>query len=326
MKFQWHPGSGKRPVVSFEISPRGQRIVAAILGASAILLVSLPLSLCTVLLQWRRREANEEATLLNTRRREALEVATSGLRETDDRLASDRDLLLRILFLDDLPALLRAPDPLARKPLDPEDRLEATERELATLTRAVEAIGQVEREHPDWPGITPSVAPVPEAALVVADGFGWGVSKLTGETEFSTGADLAAPEGSPVCAAADGVVRWAGTFPFRPASPYGHYGRIVAIRHGDRMVTVYGNLATVTARRGARVRRGERIGSVGQSRWLNAPRLRYEVWRLGGGEPVPFDPTIAMLNYRAPDVPGTVKKAFSRAPARNYAPLPSEFR
>lgn len=326
MKFQWHPGSGKHAVISFEIAPRGQKLWAALLGASALLLASLPLSLSTVLLQWRRRAASEEATLLNARRREALEVATSGLRETDERLATDRDLLLRILYLDDLQAFLRTPDPLAETPRDPEDRLEATERELAALSRAVEAIRIVEQQHPDWPSTTPSMAPVPEAALVVADGFGWNVSKLTGETEFSTGADLAAPEGSPVFAAADGVVRWAGPFPLRPASPYGHLGKIVAVRHGDRLVTLYGNLATVSARRGARVRRGEKIGTVGESRWVSAPRLRYEVWRLGPGDAVPFDPTIVMLNYRAPDVPGVVKRGMTRVSPRNYAPLPAEFR
>jgi murein DD-endopeptidase MepM/ murein hydrolase activator NlpD len=326
MRIQWHPGSGKRQVVAFEISARGQRILVALLAAAALLLAVLPLSLSTVLLRWRRRAADEEAALLNARRKEALEVATSGLRETDERLANDRDLLLRILYLYDLHALLRAPDPLAEPPPDPEGRLAATEREIEILSRVVEAIRDVEARNPDWARATPSIAPLPEAVLVIAEGFGWRVSKLTSETEFSTGADLAAPEGSPAYAPADGVVRWAGSFPLRARSPYGHLGKIVAIRHGDRMVTVFGNLASVAVKREARVRRGEKIGTVGQSRWVNAPRLRYEVWRLGGAAPQPINPAIAMLNIRVADVPGILKKAAARTSAHNYAPLPAEMR
>lgn len=326
MKLQWHPGSGKRSVVSFEISPGGQRAALALFGAAALFLASLPVSLSTVLLRWRRRAANEEVALLNARRREALEVATSGLRETDERLAADRDLLLRVLLLYDLSPLPAGSDPLASPPRDPEDRLEATEREIVALDRVVEEIRETERKHPDWPALTPSAAPVPEASLVIAGGFGWQISKLTGETEFSTGAELAAPEGSPVFSPADGVVRWAGNFPYRLNSPYGQLGKVVAIRHGDRMVTVYGNLGTIATRRGSRVRRGEKIGTVGQSRWVNAPRLRYEVWKLGGAEPVPIDPAISMLNYRSADISAALKISTARPASRSYAPLPVDLR
>jgi murein DD-endopeptidase MepM/ murein hydrolase activator NlpD len=326
MKVQWHPARGTRPVVSIELEAPRQRAVAAAAGVLAVFLLAFPLSFSAVLAHWRRWAAGEEAALLNARRREALEVATSGLRETDERLETDRDLLIRIAFLYDLPAVLNAADPLAGSPSNPEDRLVNTERKLVALSQSVAAVAQAESENPTWPSLTPSISPVAEASSVVADGFGWRTSRLTGESEFSTGADIAAPEGSAVFATADGVVRWAGSFPLRMNSPYGHLGKIVAIKNGDRAVTIFGNLDAVAVKRGARVRRGEKVGTVGQNRWAGAPRLRYEVWKLGGAEPVPIDPAIAMLNLRPPNVPAILRKAMFETSSSRYAPLPLEFR
>jgi murein DD-endopeptidase MepM/ murein hydrolase activator NlpD len=324
VKIQYHPASGRRTVLSWEFSPGRQRVAAAVLAMVATFLGAFPLVVSTVMMRWRRREAESEVAVLNSRRKEALDLATSALRQTTARLSADRDLLGRIAFLYDQPALARA---ASFSPAEGADSglLAATESELERLRRTLRKLEAVESLHPEWPLQSPSVSPVPESALVPTGAFGWTISRLTGEREFIAGLDFASPAGHPVFATGDGIVRWAGSFPIRPGSPYGHLGRIVAIRHGDRAVTVCGYLESVQVRRGQIVRRGDRVGTVGVSPWVAAPRLRFEVWRLTGAGAIPIDPRLAMLNVSGPDVAPALRLALRGAP-RNVPELPAEFR
>jgi murein DD-endopeptidase MepM/ murein hydrolase activator NlpD len=324
VKLQWHPSSGRRTVFSLEVEGVPATLLTAALAAVALLWLILPLSLGAVLERWRRGRAEAEVAVLNARRHEALELATSALRLSGERLAADRERLARIAYLYGLAALARrvaAPRP-PRATAD--SALDASEREVASLSEAVGTIEQFERRHPETPPRTPSILPVPESASVAIGQFGWRVSRLTGRTEFSPGIDFAAPKGSAVVATADGTVRWAGPAVFRDSGSYRRYGRIVAIRHGDH-VTVYGNLETVGVVRGARVRRGERIGTVGESPWFGAPRARYEVWRLSEGEPAPVDPRLAVLGNRSAAGLEEIRRS-PRPAARAETVLPAEFR
>lgn len=325
MKIQCHPASGKRTVLAWELSPARQRLAAAVLLFLAAVLASFPLLFSTVLTRWRRGEAESEATALNQRRKEALDLATSALRQTADRLSSDRDLLGRVAFLYDQIPLARAASAFSETGGADTGRLAATELELEFLRGALKRLEDVETANPDWPPQSPSISPVPESAFVPTNTFGWTTSRLTGEREFLSGLDLACPAGVPVVSPADGLVRWAGAFPIRLGSPYGHLGRVVAIRHGDRAVTIFGNLDSIQVRRGQRVLRGERIGTVGTSPWVNAPRLRFEVWRFAAAGPFPIDPRLAMLNVSTPEVAPALRQAL-RGPARNAPELPAEFR
>ena len=88
------------------------------------------------------------------------------------------------------------------------------------------------------------------------------------------GIDLIAPPGTPVLAAADGVVREAGT------SGSG-LGTVVEIDHRNGYVTRYGFLGDISVSQGRTVRRGECIGTVGTTSMTFAPHLHYEVLRDG---------------------------------------------
>jgi murein DD-endopeptidase MepM/ murein hydrolase activator NlpD len=101
------------------------------------------------------------------------------------------------------------------------------------------------------------------------------------------GIDLAAPNGTPVFAAADGTVAYAG-------NGIRGYGNIVVLRHGNGLMTVYAHNSVVLASRGQSVRAGDRIALVGQSGRATGPHLHFEV-RVGE---IPRNP-LAML----PEVP-----------------------
>jgi murein DD-endopeptidase MepM/ murein hydrolase activator NlpD len=87
------------------------------------------------------------------------------------------------------------------------------------------------------------------------------------------GVDYAAPAGTPVAAAADGVVRSAGWD--------GGYGRAVRIRHANGYETLYGHLSRIHVRPGQRVTQGTPIGAVGATGLATAPHLDYRMTRDG---------------------------------------------
>lgn len=86
------------------------------------------------------------------------------------------------------------------------------------------------------------------------------------------GLDMIAPSGSPVYAAADGIVS-------KVTRSRKGLGNVVEIDHGNGYVTRYAHLADVVAVRGRSVKRGTRIGNVGVSGNSFAPHLHYEVLR-----------------------------------------------
>lgn len=92
------------------------------------------------------------------------------------------------------------------------------------------------------------------------------------------GMDLVAPAGTPVYAAADGVVVG--------AAPNGRYGNWIRIEHGDKLATVYGHLMAFAPgiEAGESVMRGELIGFVGSTGRSTGAHLHFEV--LENGKPV----------------------------------------
>jgi murein DD-endopeptidase MepM/ murein hydrolase activator NlpD len=87
------------------------------------------------------------------------------------------------------------------------------------------------------------------------------------------GVDYAAPAGTPVRAAADGVVIQAGW--------HGGYGKVVKVRHARGLQTLYGHLSRIRVARGQRVEQGEVIGNVGTTGLSTAPHLDYRTLRDG---------------------------------------------
>ncbi len=90
--------------------------------------------------------------------------------------------------------------------------------------------------------------------------------------------DLAAPKGSPVVAADDGVVietqTWNGIVTEGDNNSYGH---MVKIQHPDGRVTLYAHLSEINVKIGDNVLRGQRIGRVGMTGNATGPHLHFEV-------------------------------------------------
>ncbi|WP_224006346.1 peptidoglycan DD-metalloendopeptidase family protein [Aureimonas sp. SA4125] len=89
-------------------------------------------------------------------------------------------------------------------------------------------------------------------------------------TRRNDGLDISVPRGTPVKAAENGVVIYAG-------DGLKEFGNTVLIKHDNGLVTVYGHADTLKVKRGATVRRGEEIATAGVSGDTDTPMLHFEV-------------------------------------------------
>ena len=103
----------------------------------------------------------------------------------------------------------------------------------------------------------------------ISSNFGVRYNPISKTKRFHKGIDIIAKKGTPVFATGHGVVAESG---YTPTS--GHY---IIIRHGDRYSTRYLHLSKINVTNGQNLKKGERIGLVGNSGMSIAPHLHYEV-------------------------------------------------
>jgi murein DD-endopeptidase MepM/ murein hydrolase activator NlpD len=91
------------------------------------------------------------------------------------------------------------------------------------------------------------------------------------------GINLAVPEGTPIKAAEDGVVAYAG-------NELKGYGNLVLVRHANGFVTAYAHASDILVKRGEAVKRGQVIAHAGQTGNVTSPQLHFEIRK--GATPV----------------------------------------
>ncbi|CAM5610009.1 hypothetical protein MAUB1S_10349 [Mycolicibacterium aubagnense] len=196
-------------------------------------------------------------------------VSTTALKQANGM----QDGLLRIGQTLKVPAAGAAPAAAvaAAKPTAPVDGVKtasipAPEKPSATLAtytppkKDQKVIQQAESEAADAPDST---------------GIGkmrWPVRGrvISGYKSGAGGIDIAVPEGTPIKAAENGVVIYAG-------DGLKEFGNTVLVRHEDGLVTVYGHASSLEVQRGQKVKRGQEIARSGMSGTTDAPKLHFEV-------------------------------------------------
>lgn len=122
----------------------------------------------------------------------------------------------------------------------------------------------------------------PLSAFYVTSGYGWRDHPITGKSDFHTGVDLAAAEGTPISAALPGMVLTSG----RSRS----YGNYVVLLHADGVMTQYCHMQYVFVRRGEAVGQGAVLGTVGSTGMATGPHLHFEL----SFDDMHYDPTEAL--------------------------------
>ena len=116
--------------------------------------------------------------------------------------------------------------------------------------------------------------PVAASGTVITSQFGTREHPIQGVVKQHTGLDIGgAPTGTPVVAAADGVVSYAGWL--------GGYGNCVMVNHGNGIVTLYGHGSKVVASLNQEVKKGDTILEIGSTGNSTGPHLHFEV-RING--------------------------------------------
>jgi murein DD-endopeptidase MepM/ murein hydrolase activator NlpD len=114
-------------------------------------------------------------------------------------------------------------------------------------------------------------------------GFGIRRAPIGGKIKMHEGLDIANHPGTPIKAAADGVIAF--------ADGKAGYGQTVIIDHGYGVETLYAHTAKILVKKGAKVKRGEAIALLGNSGRSTGPHLHYEV-KVNG---LPVDPLTYIL-------------------------------
>ncbi len=152
-----------------------------------------------------------------------------------------------------------------------------------------------ELANPDWkvvpPNLNHSRSPLaaPVTSYTLTQPYGpttfYFEPSFNGFAHFHTGLDMAAPYGTPVQAADDGVVIATGF------DPYG-YGNYVVLGHPSARATLYGHLTKATVHAGDKITQGQQIGLVGSTGNSTGPHVHFEV--LVDGLPVDPAPLITV--------------------------------
>ena len=137
--------------------------------------------------------------------------------------------------------------------------------------------------------MVPTQMPIPAAHL--GSSYGYRIDPITGHSALHTGLDFQADTGTPIMAAAGGVVV---TQEFQR-----EYGNMIEVDHGNNLITRYAHASRVFVKKGDLIRRGQKIAQVGTTGRSTGPHLHFEVLVQG----VPQDPQkFLAAGEKLPDV------------------------
>ncbi|WP_176649232.1 M23 family metallopeptidase [Duganella sp. SG902] len=124
----------------------------------------------------------------------------------------------------------------------------------------------------------------------ISSGFAMRVHPISGQWKQHKGIDFPAPTGTPIRAAGDGVIDFAGTM--------NGYGNFIIIKHWNNYTTAYAHMSRFGAgmKKGAKVSQGDVIGYVGTTGWSTGAHLHYE-FRVNGEAK---DPSTMNVQAQAP--------------------------
>ncbi len=142
-------------------------------------------------------------------------------------------------------------------------------------TRFTDSTGKVGYFDADGSSTQKALMKTPVNGARLSSGYGKRKHPILGYTRLHKGLDFAAPRGTPIMAAGDGVVEVAGR--------NGGYGNYVRIRHGAGYKTAYGHMNGFAKdiKAGRRVEQGQVIGYIGSTGRSTGPHLHYEILKGG---------------------------------------------
>lgn len=154
-------------------------------------------------------------------------------------------------------------------------KVDQLSKQVYILSKSYDEIFSLAQNKKDMLAAIPAIQPVRNKELKrVASGYGWRIHPIYKTKKFHGGLDFSAPQGTPVYVTGNGVVEKASY----SRRGYGHH---VVVDHGYGYKSLYAHLKGVDVKKGQELKRGEKIGEVGNTGLSTAPHLHYEVHKDG---------------------------------------------
>ena len=204
----------------------------------------------------------QELQQLQTLKDHFMEMATpSSLRDKRSSLENGKGGP----FIPTTRAGLKTYQPLSRS-------MDNTEADFNQLKKIIVELRQDWSKQLGWLETLPTGTPI-SGEFRVTSGFGMRNDPFTKTLARHEGLDFTASTGTPILAAADGVITrsgWEET-----------YGNIIEVTHAEGFMTRYAHISKRIGKEGQSVKRGEQIAEVGSTGRSTGPHLHYEIFRFG---------------------------------------------
>jgi hypothetical protein len=153
------------------------------------------------------------------------------------------------------------------------EKVDMLSRQLTIQSKSLDTLQQLADNQQNMLASMPSIKPVREDKLQKSigtlSGFGYRIHPVYKVKKFHAGLDFPARVGTAIQSSGEGTVVEAGW--------HHGYGNCVKISHGYGYETLYGHMNKITVRVGEKVKKGHKIGEVGDTGLSTAPHLHYEV-------------------------------------------------
>ena len=154
-------------------------------------------------------------------------------------------------------------------------KLDKISRQMYIQSKSFDEVFSMARNKEQMMASLPAIVPIKGGTARIGSGYGYRIHPIYKTMRMHWGIDFTAPRGTPVFAAADGVV-------VSPdAASISGYGIVVLLNHGFGYGTQYSQLSRTAVKPGQKVKRGQVIGYVGSTGLAVAPHLHYEVIKNG---------------------------------------------
>lgn len=160
--------------------------------------------------------------------------------------------------------------------------LDILNKQLVVQSQSLDEVLESAKDKEDMFRHIPAMQPITNKELNrLASGYGMRLHPILKIGRMHWGMDFSAPTGTPIYATGDATVSQAGTM--------GGYGNVVVLNHGYGYETLYAHMNRIKTKAGAKVKRGDIIGYVGNTGLSSGPHLHYEIHKNGDKlDPISF--------------------------------------
>lgn len=175
--------------------------------------------------------------------------------------------------------------------VDVTKKVDQLSKQLYVQSKSYDEVWQLVKNKANMLSSIPAIQPVSNKDMTrVASGYGWRIHPIYKTEKLHTGMDFTAPVGTEIYATGNGTV-------VKVEKDGRGYGNNVIINHGFGYETLYGHMSKFSVRPGQKVKRGDLIGSVGNTGTSTGPHLHYEVHKNGN----PVNPVNFYYNDLSPE-------------------------